>query len=103
MQPINQMVLFAAEKSVGAPPSRAAGTDKQAQGCAGEGLNPEGISPRLRARVLATTGAMSLLASTILRLVAPILVHCYDDTQDPRGKPLLSALCALLGQYNKGG
>ena len=28
------------------------GTDKQAQGCTGEGLKPEGLSPRLRARVL---------------------------------------------------
>ena len=35
------------------PPREPAGTDKQAQGCAGEGLNPEGLSPRLRARLLA--------------------------------------------------
>ena len=40
-------------------------TSKQAQGCAGEGLNPEGISPRLRARMLAVTCKMSLFESTI--------------------------------------
>ena len=50
-------------------PSWAVGTDKQAQGCAGEGLNPEGISPdspRLRARMLAVTCEMSLFESIIL-------------------------------------
>ena len=30
----------------------AAGTDKQAQGCAGEGLKPEGLSPQEGVRVL---------------------------------------------------
>ena len=44
----------------GLRPSRTAGTDKQAQGCAGEGLKPEGLSPRVRARVLAVTGEMAL-------------------------------------------
>ena len=53
------------EKCRGSAPSRAAGTDKQAQGCAGEGLKPEGLSPRVRARVLAVTGEMSLFASII--------------------------------------
>ena len=47
-------------------PSWAVGTDKQAQGCAGEGLNPEGLSPRLRARVLAVTCKMLLFQCLIL-------------------------------------
>ena len=42
-----------------------AGTDKKAQGCAGGGLHPEGLSPRLRARLLAVTCKMSLLESII--------------------------------------
>ena len=41
------------------------GTDKQAQGCTGEGLTPEGLSPRLRTRLLAVTCKISLLASII--------------------------------------
>jgi len=47
-------------KCRGSAPSRAAGTDKQAQGCAGEELQPEWLSPRVRARVLAFTCKMPL-------------------------------------------
>ena len=41
------------------------GADKQAQGCAGEGLKPEGLSPRLRASLQAVTCSLvSLLGQT---------------------------------------
>ena len=36
----------------------AVGADKKAQGCTGEGLKPEGLSPRLRARMQAVTCEM---------------------------------------------
>ena len=46
-------------------PREPVGTDKQAQGCAGEGLKPEGLSPRLRARLLAVTCSLvSLLGQS---------------------------------------
>ena len=57
---------FAAGKVLVFAPSLAVGTDKQAEGCVGEGLNPEGISPRLRARMLAVTCKMLLFESLIL-------------------------------------
>jgi len=38
--------LLLQTKCRGSAPSRAAGTDKQAQGCAGEGLNPSRACPR---------------------------------------------------------
>ena len=39
-------------------PGEHIGTDKQVQGCAGEGLKLEGPSPRLRARLLVVTCKM---------------------------------------------
>ena len=59
------LYFFAPGKVPVLAPSWAVGTDKQAQGCAGEGLNPEGISPRLRARMLAVTCKMSIFESII--------------------------------------
>jgi hypothetical protein len=59
VQPVLNGTLLRREKRRGSAPSRAAGTDKQAQGCAGEGLT------RVRARVLAVTREMSHFASTI--------------------------------------
>ena len=38
-----------------------AGTVKQAQGCAGVGLNPEGVFPRVRARLQAVTYKITIL------------------------------------------
>ena len=59
------MRLFAAGKVTLLAPLWPVGTEKQAQGCAGEGVQPEGLSLRLRARMLAVTCEMSHLESII--------------------------------------
>ena len=60
-------------------PARPAGRDKHAQGCAGEGLKPKELSPRLRARLLAVTCDMSLLESIILDRLHLYIVTTHAD------------------------
>ena len=52
----SKMIHFGPGKAPVLAPSWDVGADKQAQGCAGEGLKPKGLSLRMRARVLLASG-----------------------------------------------